>query len=79
VLAGDPGEEAPYSLGVDGWGLTQQAPSGLPDQPTSLGAAPGREPLVVAGGRLWQWARGTWVTLVPGREPLAGSAPFYPL
>jgi len=79
VLAGDPGEEAPYSLGVDGWGLTQQVTSGLPDQPTSLGAAPGREPLVVAGGRLWQWARGTWVTLVPGREPLAGSAPFYPL
>ena len=79
VLAGDPGEEAPYSLGVDGWGLSQQVNSGLPDQPTSLGAAPGREPLVVAGGRLWQWARGTWVTLVPGREPLAGSAPFYPL
>lgn len=79
VLAGDPGEEAPYSLGVDGWGLAQQSTSGLPDQPTSLGAAPGRDPLVVADGRLWQWARGTWVTLVPGREPLAGSAPFYPL
>lgn len=79
VLAGDAGEAAPYSLGVDGWGLAQQNTSGLPDQPTSLGAAPGREPLVVADGRLWQWARGTWVTLVPGREPLAGSAPFYPL
>lgn len=79
VLAGDPGEAAPYSLGVDGWGLAQENTSGLPDQPTSLGAAPGREPLVVAGGRLWQWARGTWVTLVPGRESLAGSAPFYPL
>ncbi|RBY80019.1 hypothetical protein DQ239_02690 [Blastococcus sp. TF02-09] len=79
VLAGDPGEEAPYSLGVDGWGLAQLSSAGLPDQPTSLGAAPGREPLVVADGRLWQWARGSWVTLVPGREPLAGSAPFYPL
>jgi hypothetical protein len=79
VLAGDPGEEAPYSLGVDGWGLSQQVNSGLPDQPTSLGAAPGREPIVVAGGRLWRWAQGTWVTLVPGQEPLAGSAPFYPL
>ncbi len=79
VLAGDPGEGAPYSLGVDGWGLAQQNTSGLPDQPTSLGAAPGREPLVVADGRLWQWARGSWVPLVPGREPLVGSAPFYPL
>ena len=79
VLAGDPGEEAPYSLGVDGWGLAQLSSAGLPDQPTSLGAAPGREPLVVADGRLWQWARGSWVTLVPEREPLAGTAPFYPL
>ncbi len=79
VLAGDPGEETPYSLGVDGWGLTEQGTSGLPDEPTSLGAAPGRDPLVVAGGRLWQWSRGTWSTLVRGQEPLTGSAPFYPL
>ena len=79
VLAGDPGEEAPYSLGVDGWGLAQQRTAGLPDQPTSLGAAPGRDPLVVAGGRLWQYSGGRWGTLVPGQEPLPGSAPFYPL
>jgi hypothetical protein len=79
VLAGDPGEQAPYALGVDGWGLTQLRTSGLPDRPTSLGAAPGREPLVVAGDRLWRWSRGTWVTMVRGQEPLPGSAPFYPL
>ncbi|MDT0275151.1 LpqB family beta-propeller domain-containing protein [Blastococcus goldschmidtiae] len=79
VLAGDPGEETPYSLGVDGWGLAALGTSGLPDEPTSLGAAPGRDPLVVAGNRLWQWSRGTWRTLLRGQEPLTGSAPFYPL
>lgn len=79
VLAGDPGEEAPYSVGVDGWGLARERSAGLPAQPVSLGAAPGRQPLVVAGGTLWQWANGTWVTLVRGQEPLPGSAPFYPL
>ncbi len=79
VLAGDPGEEAPYSVGVDGWGLARERSAGLPAQPVSIGAAPGRQPLVVAGGTLWQWANGTWVTLVRGQEPLPGSAPFYPL
>ncbi len=79
VLAGDPGEETPYSLGVDGWGLTAVGTSGLPARPTSLGAAPGRQPLVVAAGTLWQWSGGTWATLLRGQEPLPGSAPFYPL
>ncbi|SOC48893.1 Sporulation and spore germination [Blastococcus aggregatus] len=79
VLAGEPGEEMPYSVGVDGWGLTTLRTSGLPGPPTSLGAAPGRQPLVVAGGTLWQWSNGTWLTIVRGQEPLQGSAPFYPL
>ncbi|WP_040338407.1 LpqB family beta-propeller domain-containing protein [Candidatus Blastococcus massiliensis] len=80
VLAGDPGDEAPYSLGVDGWGLKRERNAGLPASPTSLGAAPGRPPLVVADDTLWQWSTGgTWVTLVRGREPIRGSAPFYPL
>lgn len=81
LLAGDAGEDrtVPYSVGVDGWGLTEVRTSGLPGQPTSLGAAPTRPPLVSAGGTLWQWSGGTWVTLVRGREPLPGSEPFYPL
>lgn len=81
VLAGDAGEEriVPYSVGVDGWDLTSVGMSGLPAQPTSLAAAPVRQPLVVAGGTLWQWSGGTWGTLVRGQEPLPGSAPFYPL
>ena len=37
------------------------------------------QPLVDAGGTIWQLAGGTWVTLVRGREPLPGAAPFYPL
>ncbi|RBY86537.1 LpqB family beta-propeller domain-containing protein [Blastococcus sp. TF02A-30] len=81
LLAGDAGEDriVPYSVGVDGWGLTDVRTSGLPGQPTALGAAPTRPPLVSAGGTLWQWSGGTWVTLVRGQEPVRGSEPFYPL
>jgi hypothetical protein len=81
VLAGDAGEDriVPYSVGVDGWGLTDVPTSGLPSQPTSIGAAPTRQPLVSAGGTIWQLAAGTWTTLVRGAEPLPGTAPFYPL
>lgn len=81
VLAGDAGQEGivPYSVGVDGWGLTQIPTAGLPSQPRSIAAAPARQPLVNAGGTIWQLAGGTWVTLVRGQEPLEGAAPFYPL
>ena len=81
VLAGDAGEDriVPYDVSVDGWGLVAVPTAGLPSQPTSIGAAPTRQPLVDAGGTIWQLAGGTWVTLVRGREPLPGNAPFYPL
>lgn len=81
VLAGDAGQNriVPYQVGIDGWGLTSLATSGLPSQPTTIGAAPNRLPLVSAGGTIWQLAGGTWVTLVRGAEPLPGTAPFYPL
>lgn len=81
VLAGDAGEDeiVPYSVGVDGWGLTAEPTAGLPSQPTAVAAAPGRQPLVSAGGTVWQLSGGTWTTLVRGAEPLPGTAPFYPL
>jgi hypothetical protein len=81
ALAGDAGEDriVPYSVGVDGWGLEEVPTSGLPSQPTSIGVAPARLPLVSAGGTIWQLAGGTWATLVRGAEPLPGIEPFYPL
>ena len=81
VLAGDAGGDriAPYSVGVDGWGLVQVPTAGLPSSPSTIAGAPTRQPLVDAGGTIWQLAGGTWVTLVRGREPLPGTAPFYPL
>jgi hypothetical protein len=81
VLASDQREDRvdPYAVGVDGWGLVTVASAGLPTQPESIAAAPTRQPLVDAGGTIWQLAGGTWVTLVRGAEPLPGTAPFYPL
>ncbi|WP_346619965.1 LpqB family beta-propeller domain-containing protein [Blastococcus montanus] len=81
VLAGDEGEDriVPYSLRVDGFGLAPVPTSGLPSQPTAVAVAPTRQPLVSAGGYIWQLAGGTWATLVRGAEPLPGTAPFYPL
>jgi hypothetical protein len=81
VLAGDPGENraVPYSVGVDGWGLTTVTTAGLPGPPTAVAAAPGRQPLVVAAGTVWLLTGGTWVTLLRGEQPLAGTAPFYPI
>ncbi|SFL66307.1 LpqB family beta-propeller domain-containing protein [Geodermatophilus ruber] len=81
VLAGDAGQDgiAPYVVGVDGWGLSDMATAGLPSQPTGVAAAPGRSPLVSAGGTIWQLAGGTWVTLVRGQQPVPGIEPFYPL
>jgi len=78
VLAGED-RTAPYSVGVDGWGLSTMPSNGLPSPPESIGAAPTRAPLVDAGGTIWRLSGGTWVTLVRGQEPLPGTAPFYPL
>ena len=81
VLASDQRQDRvdPYAVGVDGWGLTTLPSAGLPSQPESIAAAPTRQPLVDAGGTIWQLAGGTWITLVRGAEPLPGTAPFYPL
>jgi lipoprotein LpqB-like beta-propeller protein/sporulation and spore germination protein len=81
VLAGDPGEErtVPYSVGVDGWGLTTVTTAGLPGPPTAVAAAPSRQPLVAAAGTIWLLSGGTWATLLRGEQPLSGTAPFYPI
>ena len=81
VLAGDGAEDriVPYTVGVDGWGLTVVPTSGLPTQPRAIAAAPGRQPLVSAGGTIWRLSGSIWVTLLSGREPLSGTEPFYPL
>jgi hypothetical protein len=81
VLAGDAGQDriVPYTVGVDGWGVRSVPTAGLPSQPESIAAAPTRQPLVNAGGTIWQLNGGTWVTLLRGQEPLPGTAPFYPL
>jgi hypothetical protein len=81
VLAGDAGENriVPYTVGVDGGALDQVPTAGLPSQPTAVAAAPGRQPLVSAGGTIWEFSGGTWVTLIRGQEPLPGTEPFYPL
>jgi hypothetical protein len=82
VLAGDAAGDrtVPYSLGVDGWKLEELPTSGLgPSEPTSIAAAPTQQPLVSAGGTIWQLAGGTWVTLIAGQRPLPGTQPFFPL
>jgi hypothetical protein len=81
VLAGNAAadEVEPYSVGVDGWGVTEVGTAGLPGQPVSIGAAATRPALVEAGNTIWQLSGGTWVTLERGAEPLPGTAPFYPL
>jgi hypothetical protein len=80
VLAQAPSGEGvvPYEVGVDGYGLVE-VPYGLPSEPTSVAAVPNREPLVSAGGEMWELIGGSWVTLVRGQEPLPGSEPFFPL
>jgi hypothetical protein len=81
VLAGDPdqGRTVPYTVGVDGFGLTSLVTAYLPSQPNEVAAAPGRPPLVSSASSIWQRTGGTWVTLLPGQQPLAGGAPFYPV
>ena len=80
VLATEgPGEGVvPYSLGVDGWGVTAVGTAGLPGQPSSIAAAPSQQPLVSADGSMWQLSGGTWLTLVRGEEPRRGTEPFFP-
>jgi hypothetical protein len=81
VLAADGREDGvvPYVVGVDGWGLAEMPTSGLPSQPTALAAAPGQQPLVSAGGSVWELSGGTWVTLIRGQQPVPGTEPFYPV
>jgi hypothetical protein len=78
VLAGDD-PIAPYVVGVDGWGVDDVSVSGLPSEPTSIAAAPSRQPLVSAGQTIWELVGGTWVTLQRGALPLPGTEPFFPL
>jgi hypothetical protein len=71
---------APHVVGVDGWGVDDVSVSGLPGEPTSIAAAPSRQPLAsVANGTIWQLSGGTWETLERGALPLPGTAPFFPL
>ncbi|SDX48789.1 Sporulation and spore germination [Modestobacter sp. DSM 44400] len=81
LLAGDPSAQRtePYTVRVDGWDLTTVTMAGLPGQPTALAATPSRQPLVTADGTLWMLSGGNWVTLLRGEQPVAGTAPFYPL
>ncbi|WP_324274229.1 LpqB family beta-propeller domain-containing protein [Blastococcus brunescens] len=72
VLAGDlaEGRVVPYSVGVDGWGLAEISQSGLPSEPRSVAAAPTRQPLVDAGGTIWQLTGG------PGPRWSEDASPF---
>jgi hypothetical protein len=81
VLSGDPdqGRMVPYTVRVDGFGVTEVPTAGLPAPPTAIAAAPGRQALVSSGNSIWEQVGGTWLTLLPGQAPLPGGAPFYPL
>lgn len=81
VLAaeGPEGGGIPYSLGVDGSDLTAVSTAGLPGQPTSIAAAPGQQPLVSAGGSMWQLSGGSWLTLLRGQPAVSGTEPFFPV
>lgn len=80
VLAADPRSEevVPYTIGVDGWGITALTTNGLPGEPEGVAAAPNRAPLVSAAGTVWQFSLDIWVVLIRGEAPLPGTAPFYP-
>lgn len=69
----------PYSLSVDGWGLSAVPTAGLPGQPTSIAAAPGQQPLVSANGSIWQLSGGAWLTLLRGQAPVSGTEPLFPV
>ena len=80
VLAGERGRgpDRPLPVGVDGWGLSDVPTSGPAQPAASIAAAPTRQPLVDAGGTIWQLTGGTWVTLVRGAEPLPGTGALLP-
>lgn len=80
LIADDPagGGTRPWRVSVDGSVLTEETVSGLRGQPTAVAAAPGRAPLVTAGGTMWRLDSNTWLTLVRGQPLIAGAAPFYP-
>lgn len=80
VLALDPSGEqvVPYTIGVDGWGISELTTDGLPGEPTAVAAASNRSPLVSAGGTVWQFVTDVWAVLIRGQAPLSGTAPFYP-
>ncbi|MBA3368341.1 MAG: GerMN domain-containing protein [Geodermatophilaceae bacterium] len=79
VLAIEPGGDqiVPYTIGVDGWGITELTTDGLPGEPDAVAAAPNRA-LVSAGGTVWQFTLEVWAVLIRGQAPLPGTAPFYP-
>ena len=88
LLADDQAGEAvvPYEVSIDGWGLSGVQTAGLPAEATTIAAAPNQEPLVSAvepdapgGPTIWRLIGVTWVTLVLGAPPQAGTEPFYPL
>jgi len=68
----------PYTIGVDGWGITELTTNGLPGEPDTVAAAPNRAPLVSAAGTVWQFITEVWAVLIRGQAPLSGTAPFYP-
>jgi len=80
VLAIEPGGDriVPYTIGVDGWGITELTTDGLPGEPDAVAAAPNRASLVSAGGTVWQFTLEVWAVLIRGQAPLPGTAPFYP-
>jgi len=80
VLATEPGGEqvVPYTIGVDGWGISELTTDGLPGEPDAVAAAPNRAYLVSAGGSVWQFSPEVWAVLIRGQAPLPGTAPFYP-
>lgn len=81
VLAaeGPDGGGIPYSVGVDGWDLAAVSTAGLPGEPRSIAAAPSQQPLVSAGGSMWQLSGGTWLTLLRGQPAVLGTEPFFPV
>lgn len=80
VLAADARDEqvVPYTIGVDGWGITALTTDGLPGEPDSVAAAPNRAPLVSAAGTVWQFSLDIWAVLIRGQPPFSGTSPFYP-
>ncbi|HEV2887422.1 MAG TPA: hypothetical protein VGX49_10960 [Jatrophihabitans sp.] len=71
-------ETAVWEVMSDGLNLGALTSNGLPGPPTSIAAAPERDPLVSASDSMWTLVRGsnTWTTF-PGSTPTAGTNPVY--